>query len=424
MRRRLKKASIFLLAPVLILSVMLSPALASEGQVGIVWEQSETFTVTFNGNGGTVEGASAVTRQTSPGTSLGTLLPGNTVHGYMIFRQWNTAPDGSGAVFLSTTPVTGHIHVYAQWGYEIRFVNSDSSPIFRYVVSPGSDATDVPASPARPGYAFTGWSPAPPFINVQEHITSMAQYRFTGGGGNGGGGGGGGAGAGGGGAVPPAVVELEEQIPLAQFISDHIAYITGYPDGTVRPNNPITRAEVAAIFFRLLDIQGTPEAGNRFSDVSSQSWYTQAVSYLASTGVLTGYPDGTFRPNQSITRAEFAAVASRFDELGRSAAVPFSDVGANHWAYGYIISAFAKGWAGGYPDGTFRPSNSITRAEVVTIVNRMLDRNLLIEDVPPELVNMYIDLQTNHWAFADIIEASVTHEFERREDGTEIWTSW
>ena len=203
---------------------------------------------------------------------------------------------------------------------------------------------------------------------------------------------------------------------------DHIAYINGYNDGTVRPDGAITRAEVAAIFFRLLINPSKNDAATgSFTDVPSGSWYARQVNYLAQAGILDGYKDGSFKPNQNITRAEFAAIASRFDHYGGDMDNPFVDVTSNHWAYESILSAYSMGWVNGYTDGEFRPQTNITRGEVVVIVNRILGRRLAQEDVPEELYSFYSDLTANHWAFSDIIEASVAHEYETKANGYEIW---
>jgi hypothetical protein len=205
----------------------------------------------------------------------------------------------------------------------------------------------------------------------------------------------------------------------------HISYISGYPNGTVRPDGSITRAEAAMIFWRLLrTTDKNSTVGTRFRDVKDGQWYSQAISYLARMGILLGYPDGTFRPNQRITRAEFTTIAARFDSLVTDVTNPFSDVKAGHWASQYILSAYSKGWITGYADGTFKPAATINRGEAVAIVNRMLSRVLTIDEVPAEFHSRYSDLSTTHWAFSDIIEASVEHEHEYKEDGTEVWTKW
>ena len=203
---------------------------------------------------------------------------------------------------------------------------------------------------------------------------------------------------------------------------EHIKYLNGYEDGTVRPDNTITRAEVASIFFRLIrdENKNVPVSGT-FTDVDGAKWYAQAVNYLASKGILNGYEDGSFMPDKSVTRAEFAAIASRFDETKEGIANVFVDLAETHWAYKYVMSAYMKGWISGYPGGEFKPENSITRAEVVSIVNRVLGRKLNKDDIDARYRTMYTDLNETHWAFAGIIEASAEHDYEWKEDGYENW---
>jgi hypothetical protein len=225
--------------------------------------------------------------------------------------------------------------------------------------------------------------------------------------------------------VKPSNPDVSDKITGMLETEAHIKYINGYADDTVRPDNPITRAEVAAIFFRLLRDQAKNNpAGGIFTDVPGNAWYAQSVNYLVKLGILKGYENGTFRPDQNITRAEFAAVASRFDDLKKAAGNPFIDVRPDYWAYENILSAYSKGWVDGYPGGDFKPQGAITRAEVVAIVNRMLGRRLDKDGVPKTLYVMYSDLTTDHWAFADIIEASASHEYERKDDGYETWTKY
>ncbi|MDR2711506.1 MAG: S-layer homology domain-containing protein [Clostridiales bacterium] len=202
---------------------------------------------------------------------------------------------------------------------------------------------------------------------------------------------------------------------------EHIPYINGYPDGSVRPNGKITRAEVALIFWRLLiapDKNDTVTA--TFNDIKGDEPYAQAVKYLARIDILRGYKDGSFKPSQEVTRAEFAAIAGRFDDLVGRAGNPFTDIAETHWAYAYIVSAYMKGWVRGYPNGEFRPQNNITRAEVVKIINCMLGRGIKLADLPADLPG-YTDLTSPHWAYCEIMEATVSHQCERHPDGWEIW---
>lgn len=203
---------------------------------------------------------------------------------------------------------------------------------------------------------------------------------------------------------------------------DHIAYLSGYPDGTFGPDRNMTRAEVAQMFYALLNDQNVP-ATVSFSDVPDGAWYADAVETLASLGMFTGYPDGTFHPNSTITRAEFAAAALSFADMAPSARCSFPDVSAQDWFYPYVASAAEYGWIGGYPDGTFRPSGSITRAEVAVIVNHMLGRTpdqSFVDRSLDRLVS-FSDLNSNHWAFYPIMEASNSHDHIKA-GGSEQWT--
>jgi uncharacterized repeat protein (TIGR02543 family) len=211
---------------------------------------------------------------------------------------------------------------------------------------------------------------------------------------------------------------------------DHIRYIHGYSDGTVRPDGNITRAEIAMMFFRLLqDPYKESVLRSPFSDVSNSSWYGQAVSYLHDIGILHGFPDGTFSPDQAITRAEFTAIATRFllligYEEAEHEYNPYIDLGADHWAYDYILLAYKYGWVNGVDGDLFSPDRKVTRGEAATVINIMLGRNLQTADVPLELHSLYRDLTPEHRFFAAIIEASVEHTYERREDNSEVWTQY
>ncbi|MDR0491204.1 MAG: S-layer homology domain-containing protein, partial [Oscillospiraceae bacterium] len=157
-----------------------------------------------------------------------------------------------------------------------------------------------------------------------------------------------------------------------------------------------------------------------FPDVKNGAWYYQAVGYLASIGLLNGYPDGSFRPDNNITRAEFAAIAARFTVLPEHISQVFPDVPPTYWAAKYIAACSERKWISGFPDGTFQPYNRITRAESVAFLNRMMDRRIEPADLLPDALS-YPDLDASHWAYADIIEASSEHIYERKENGYEIW---
>lgn len=207
---------------------------------------------------------------------------------------------------------------------------------------------------------------------------------------------------------------------------DHLAYIKGYPDLTFGPDRNMTRAEVTMMFARLL--KDRPEANKvyamPYSDVTKADWYAYAVSYMTENKLIMGYPDGTFRPNNPISRAEFAAIASRFDQLKPGLSLPFNDVKAGHWAYDVIASAAHKGWVNGYPDGSFKPENKITRAEVVSTTNRMLNRyaDLAFAKAHKNELAPMRDMDESHWAYGAAVEAMNGHDYRRQADGkNETW---
>ncbi len=199
-----------------------------------------------------------------------------------------------------------------------------------------------------------------------------------------------------------------EEISLNNSYSK--AYIFGYPDGTFQPNKTMTRAEVVTMFFRLLKNSPSADANYKLSygDVFENDWYYPALLFMTENAIITGYEDGTFRPNSPITRAEFAAIAAKFKGLVASDAKGFEDVLASHWALKYINSVYAKGWVSGYEDGSFRPDRNISRAEVVTITNKMLKRRPDVDFIKShkDKLKAFKDLDQGHWAYFDIIEAS------------------
>ena len=221
-------------------------------------------------------------------------------------------------------------------------------------------------------------------------------------------------------------VDIPDDDALGLNTTDHFAYIVGYGNGQVRPQNAITRAEVATIFFRLLTDDVRDEnltKTNRYSDVAATSWYNTAVSTLSFMGIITGYPDGTFRPNAYITRAEFAAIAARFDTDGDKTLAAFSDI-ANHWAKDEISVAYNNGWVDGYPDGTFGPQRNITRAETVTLVNRVLNRKPETEDdLLPDMTTWTDNADKKAWYYLAIQEATNSHYYEFKTNSEyEKWT--
>lgn len=209
--------------------------------------------------------------------------------------------------------------------------------------------------------------------------------------------------------------------PIPEMLNgeDHYAYLLGYEDGTVRPNGSISRAEVATVLFRLLkdDVRAQNlTKDNACSDVSGTAWYAAAVSTLSKMGVISGYPDGTFRPNAPITRAEFAAMIARFDETAKSADTPFTDI-SGHWAENAIGKAYGNGWVEGSSKTVFCPESNLTRAETATLLNRVLHR--LPEKESDLLANQIVwpDNPETFWGYLAIQEATNSHEYERKADG-------
>ena len=370
-------------------------------------------TVTYKANGGTnadvVDNVAYNAEYTIKSNSF-------TPPSGKVFDGWNTSESGSGTSYSAGSRITisGDVVLYAQWKdpgggvvvttRTVTFNGNGGTPETqtRSVASGGSvGAANMPANPTLTDYTFVEWntmqngsgSVFTATTTVTSNITVYAKWVRT--------------------------ID-DPEVPMG-FTEEHIPYIQGYPDNSVKPDNNITRAEVAMIFFRLLSNsdKNNPQP-TVFSDVASGAWYAQAVNYLASKGILEGYPDGTFKPNAPITRAEFATIALRFDELEPAEDDAFPDI-EGHWAEDFINSAAKKGWVNGYEDGTFRPQAKITRAEVVVIVNRMLDRKIKLENIP-EGIRQFVDLSAGYWAYTDIVEASNNHDYEREDDGFEIWS--
>ena len=220
-------------------------------------------------------------------------------------------------------------------------------------------------------------------------------------------------------------VTIPDDVPTGLNGDDHYAYIVGYPDKTVRPQNGITRAEVATIFFRLLTDEtrnANSTKSNSYSDVAAGAWYNHAVSTLSAMGIVKGDSYGKFNPDAPITRAEFAAIAARFDDKANTTTADFSDI-ASHWAKNEISAASNNGWITGYPDGTFRPDNKITRAEAMTLVNRVLKRlPETEEDLHDDMIKWSDNSDVSQWFYLDVQEATNSHYYQTKENQFEKWT--
>lgn len=289
----------------------------------------------------------------------------------------------------------------------------------------GQDQSLTKCGFTRAGYDFLGWATAEngnvayhdqQSLSITQDTTLYAVWKQQP---NQGGSGGGHHTSGSGTQEKP-----DETPPTTLNDTDHYAYIVGYEDGTIRPNGHITRAEAATVFFRLLtDKARDANLTDRspYPDVSAGAWYNKAVATLSRMGILSGYEDGSFRPNATVTRAEFAAMAARFDTEAKPVDTPFTDL-TGCWAADEIAKAYGKGWVNGYGDNTFRPNGPITRAEAVTLINRVLrrlpetDKDLLPDE------RTWPDNPETFWGYLALQEASNSHLYDRKSDGYETQT--
>lgn len=289
----------------------------------------------------------------------------------------------------------------------------------------GQDQSLTKCGFTRSGYDFLGWATAEngnvayhdqQSLSITQDTTLYAVWKQQP---NQGGSGGGHHTSGSGTQEKP-----DETPPTTLNDTDHYAYIVGYEDGTIRPNGHITRAEAATVFFRLLtDKARDANLTDRspYPDVSAGDWYNKAIATLSRMGILSGYEDGSFRPNATVTRAEFAAMAARFDTEAKPVDTPFTDL-TGCWAADEIAKAYGKGWVNGYGDNTFRPNGPITRAEAVTLINRVLrrlpetDKDLLPDE------RTWPDNPETFWGYLALQEASNSHLYDRKSDGYETQT--
>ena len=289
-------------------------------------------------------------------------------------------------------------------------------------VKMGGSYTVAPAqTTSQSRYTFSGWRAdgtgdiVTSLENLQQDVKLVGVWSYRSSGGSGGGGG------------RKPTVDIPDDVPTGLNGDDHFAYIVGYPDGNVKPSGNITRAEVATIFFRLLteDVRtANSTQSNSLSDVSRGQWFNHAISTLSSMGIVKGNPDGTFDPDAPITRAEFAAIAARFDDKNTNNTSNFSDI-ASHWAKDEIGVAANKGWINGYPDSTFRPDQYITRAEAMTLVNRVLNRlPEKSEDLLDDMIKWPDNADASVWYYLAVQEATNSHDYSDKSDADkyEKWT--
>ena len=318
-----------------------------------------------------------------------------------------------------------YVAVFEAQKYNLHFdANGGEGTMGDLTYTHGQDQSLTKCGFTRAGYDFLGWATAADgnvvyhdqqSLSITQDTTLYAVWKQQP---NQGGSGGGHHNSGGTQEKP------DETPPTTLNDSDHYAYIVGYEDGTIRPNGHITRAEAATVFFRLL----TDEARDAnltdrspYPDVSAGDWYNKAIATLSRMGILSGYEDGSFRPNATVTRAEFAAMAARFDTEAKPVDTPFTDL-TGCWAADEIAEAYGKGWVNGYGDNTFRPNGPITRAEAVTLINRVLrrlpetDKDLLPDE------RTWPDNPETFWGYLALQEASNSHLYDRKSDGYETQT--
>jgi|GEM_PF-3233010 len=204
----------------------------------------------------------------------------------------------------------------------------------------------------------------------------------------------------------PSAPTEEPTLNIEFSKENNLAYVFGYPDGTIKAENNITRAEIAQMLYNLAVNENKDQYSQQaiiFTDVQSDTWYSNPIGFLAMTGIISGYPNGTFKPDNNITRAELATILSKLAPLNLSKELPFTDVQKSHWGYDYIKSCFNNAWIVGYPDNTFKPDNDITRAEAIAMINKFLGRDVsatIDGDVP------FSDLDKNAWYYKDVIIAT------------------
>ena len=324
---------------------------------------------------------------TTPNTTR--KLNDNVTYTYTFTKSGDTEPEDEDCI----------LYFESNGGTEFKKIDNGNDS-FR--INPYSDSEYGQHIPSRPGYRFTGWYRDEDLenrisestnINVNSIMTIYAGWERT-------------------------------SVPSMLNGDDHYAYIQGYADGTVRPNANITRAQVATIFFRLLDEDVRSDyltTYNTFPDVNADYWANTAISTMASLGVINGRNSGLFDPDAYITRAEFAAICARFDDSNVSGFDSFTDT-FGHWAEEEIGRAAALGWIQGYDDGTFRPNQYITRAQAVTMINRVLCRLPEDEDDLLPGMNVWTDCREGDWCYLAIQEATNSHDYVTKDRVYETWT--
>ena len=403
----------------------------------------ESFQVVFVWNDGS---SKTETMFVTEREALGDRMIADPARSGYTFTGWNTQQDGKGSSFDNSTVITGPLTVYAQWSENSSGGGGDGSKTYYYYAIEKIDAQDghtlngakfglyldgnqvATATSNRSGIALfridesdyrkitvgselyyqeltapEGYILNSDKIDIEKCDLTTSQTTAE--------------------KNAETLRNYPKNAPADLNGDDHVAYVHGYTDGTVKPSSNVTRAETAMMLYRLLTESRRNEiqtASNSFSDVSADDWYNESVSTMANGKYITGYPDGTFGGNKNITRAEFVAMLVRFIGV-QNENCSFTDVSRDYWAYGCIATATKAGWIAGYADGTFKPEQSITRAEAMTIINRVLNRGV---NEKSELMNFraWPDNDPSAWYYYEVIEASNEHEYTGSRP-SENWTS-
>ncbi len=407
---------------------------------------ANTYTVTLELNGGT--GGEGFTAENSVNEGESFTFPADTTKKGFNFLGWSA--EGGEKLYKAgdTIAVASDLTFTAQWNaastgtgsgsggflssYTVQFETNGGSKVASQRIS-RNDVVKEPTAPTKDGYTFAGWY-SDKDLTTEYDFTSKVTNSFT---------------------LyakwndvnsddntettpapnsPTASPDNNPGRPASTpnpgaggaslNFEDHYAYIVGYPDGSVHPDETITRAEVATIFYRLMSDESRDmfmSNKNSYGDVAAEDWFNTAVSTMSAASVIKGYEDGTFAPSKPITRAEFAAMAARFDSDEYSGEDKFPDI-SEHWAREEINRAAQKGWVSGYKDGTFGPDRYITRAEAMCLVNRVLGRIPSAEHLHDDMTVWPDNSDKSAWYYADVQEATNSHYYEKNGE-YEVWTA-
>ena len=373
---------------------------SSQAKSLVLYGAIQKYSVTYTDGIGGTSFADEVTSDLRRGTPTPAFTGGTPTRSGYTFTGWEPS--------VAAT-VTDNAVYTAQWAknsssshhstrYTLHYESNGGTAYKDERYSSGTKVT-LDKTPTRESYTFTGWYADKALtqkitsVTMNSDKTVYAGWEATG-------------------------------VPDKLNGDDHFAYVIGYPDGKVHPEGNISRAETATIFFRLLksDVRdGNLTADNEFSDVSDGQWHNKAVSTMAKLGIVKGRRADRFDPDASITRAEFAAICARFNTKPVENSGSFSDI-SGHWAENEIERAAAFGWISGYPDGTFRPDARITRAEAMTMINRVLCRMPQSESDLLDSMVTWPDNKPSDWHYLAVQEATNSHDFDRQGEVGENWT--